>query len=54
MRAKAQIYVVTAQLISSLVFAIYTMRQKFSNSFNPNLFMIKYAHVFDVCFIGHV
>ena len=33
---------------------IYTMRQKFSNFFNPNCFMIKYANVFDMRFIGRV
>ena len=30
------------------------MRQKFCNFFNPNFFMIKYAHVFDMRFIGRV
>ena len=30
------------------------MRQKFSNFFNPNIFMIKYANVFDMRFIGRV
>ena len=30
------------------------MRQKFSNFFNPNFFMVKYAHVFDMRFIGRV
>ena len=33
---------------------IYTMRQKFSNFFNPYFFRIKYANVFDTLFIGHV
>ena len=30
------------------------MRQKFSNFFNPIFFMIKYANVFDMRFIGRV
>ena len=30
------------------------MRQKFSNFFNPFFFMIKYANVFDMRFIGRV
>ena len=32
----------------------YTMRQKFSIFFNPHFFMIKYANVFDMRFIGRV
>ena len=31
---------------------MYTMRQQFSNFFNPIFFMIKYANVFDIRFIG--
>ena len=30
------------------------MRQKFSNFLNPIFFMIKYAHVYDMSFIGRV
>ena len=30
------------------------MRQKFSNFFNPIFFMIKYAHVVDMRFVGRV
>ena len=36
------------------VFEYYTMRQKFSNFFNPFFFMIEYANAFDMCFIGRV
>ena len=32
----------------------YTMRQKFSNFFNPIFFIIKYANVFEMRFIGRV
>ena len=33
---------------------IHTMRQKFSNFFNPNFFMIKYAKGFAMLFVGRV
>ena len=42
------------ELTHHLLFVISTMRQKFSNFSNQIFFMIKYAKVFDMRFIGRV
>ena len=39
---------VSCRILYSVVSYLYTMRQKFSNFFNPIFFMIKYAKVFDI------
>ena len=43
-----------AALSAGSLQSIYSMRQKFSNCFNPKNFMVKHAKVFDMCFIGRV
>ena len=40
--------------MAHLASSIYTLRQKFSNCFNPIFLMIKYAKILDMRFIGRV